>query len=92
MPSQSLPIEAGCVDFGSPSLSLLLPQEGLKLTLGLPGLETFPTQSCSGRLWQAAALAEEARRAWMGGGTPSPDVLVPGPHWLRPGLGDIRTE
>lgn len=42
VPNQSLPIEADCVDFGSPTLSLLLPQEGLKLTLGPAGTGDVP--------------------------------------------------
>lgn len=84
VPNQSLPTEADCVDFGSPTRSLLLPQEGLKLTLGPAGTGDVPNLIL---LRPAVAGGSGGPQARMGGGRPSPDVLVPGPHWLRPGWG-----
>lgn len=47
-------METGFVDFGSPTLSLLLPEEGLKLTLGPAGgwrcSQSNPVQASCSRL------------------------------------------
>lgn len=55
----------GHVDFGSPSLGLLPPQKGLKLTLGLSGAGDVPSP-----VLQAAALPEQSRQAAVGRGWP----------------------
>ena len=85
VPNRSLRMETGFVDFGSPTLSLLLPHEGLKLTLGHSGgLEMFPVQSCSGQLQQAACAPglQEGLRGTRG--------WYPGPAGEGQGWGTLR--
>lgn len=67
-PAGAKPVPAqgrGHVDFGSPSLGLLPPQKGLKLTLGLSGAGDVPSP-----VLQAAALPEQSRQAAVGRGWP----------------------
>ena len=75
VPNQAPPVETGCVDFGSPTPHLLLPQKGLKLTLG-PARGWRCSQPRPARAGCGRLLPWQRRPAGMQGG--GQGRLVPG--------------
>lgn len=68
VPNQSLPIETGYVDFGSLTPSLLLPQKGLKLTLGPAGAGDVPNPVLLGPAAAGCGPGRGSQWAGMGRG------------------------
>lgn len=87
VPSQPLPVETSCADFGSPTPNLLLPQKGPKLTLGPDGAGGVPRPALLRPAVAGCCPGERKPAGMPGGGRCFWRGLVPGRSWSRPRLG-----